>query len=42
MADLAFFEAASHHPDAALAELVEDGAGRVRRTIVEGVERFRA
>lgn len=42
LADLSFFAVQSHDPDAALAELVEDGAGRARRTIVAGVERFRA
>lgn len=42
VADLAFFAVGSTDPDVALAELVEDGAGRARRTIVDGVERFRA
>lgn len=42
VADLAFFAVGTTDPDVALAELVEDGAGRARRTIVDGVERFRA
>ncbi|MFV0433745.1 MAG: amidohydrolase family protein [Leucobacter sp.] len=42
VADLAFFEIAARDPDAALIELVEDGAGRARRTVVDGVERYRA
>ncbi|QYM76506.1 amidohydrolase family protein [Leucobacter luti] len=40
LADLAFFATDSTDPDVALAELVEDGAGRARRTIVAGIERF--
>ncbi len=42
LADLAFFDIDASDPDAALAELVEAGAGTCRRTIVAGVERFRA
>ncbi|WP_017793783.1 amidohydrolase family protein [Leucobacter salsicius] len=42
MADLAFFDVPTHNPDVALAELVEAGAGRARRTIVAGVEKFNA
>ena len=42
VADLSFFAVGTTDPDVALAELVEDGAGRARRTIVDGVERFRA
>ena len=42
LADLAFFDIDAADPDAALAELVEAGAGSCRRTIVAGVERFRA
>ncbi|WP_427868562.1 amidohydrolase family protein [Leucobacter luti] len=41
-ADLAFFDVRTSDPDVALAELVENGAGLARRTIVGGVERFRA
>ncbi len=42
VADLAFFEVQTANPDAALAELVEDGEGRARRTIVAGVEKHRS
>jgi cytosine/adenosine deaminase-related metal-dependent hydrolase len=41
VADLAFFDVPARDPDAALIELVENGAGRARRTIVAGVERHR-
>lgn len=41
-ADLAFFAVDTRDADVALADLVEDGAGRARRTIVGGVERFSA
>ncbi|MBK0420981.1 amidohydrolase family protein [Leucobacter sp. CSA2] len=40
VADLAMFEVDSRDPDVALATLVEDGAGRARRTIIGGTERF--
>ena len=39
-ADLAFFVADSSDPDVALATLVEDGAGRARRTIIAGEEKY--
>ncbi|WP_336658484.1 amidohydrolase family protein [Leucobacter sp. USHLN153] len=42
MADLAFFDVPAHDANAALAELVEAGAGRACRTIVGGEERFGA
>ncbi|MBL3686688.1 cytosine deaminase [Leucobacter zeae] len=42
MADLAYFDVPVRNPDAALAELVEAGAGLARRTVVGGVEKFRA
>lgn len=42
LADLAFFDVHAKDPDAALAELVEAGAGRCVRTLVSGTERFRA
>ncbi|WP_429952172.1 amidohydrolase family protein [Leucobacter allii] len=42
VADLACFAVDARNPDAALAELVEDGAGRARRTIVGGATRFDA
>lgn len=42
MADLAFFDLPVHDAEAALAELVEAGAGRARRTVVGGVELYRA
>ena len=41
VADLASFDVPTHDADVALAELVEAGAGRVTRTVVAGVERFR-
>lgn len=40
IADLAFFDVRAKDRDAALAELVEDGAGRCARTIISGEERF--
>jgi len=40
IADLAFFDVRAKDQDAALAELVEDGAGRCARTIISGTERF--
>ncbi|PRI10853.1 amidohydrolase family protein [Leucobacter massiliensis] len=36
VADIACFELAAREPEAALVELVEDGAGRARRTILAG------
>ncbi|QIK62283.1 amidohydrolase family protein [Leucobacter viscericola] len=41
VADLAFFDVPAKDPDVALADLVEDGAGRAVRTIIAGVERYR-
>ncbi|MFC7765819.1 amidohydrolase family protein [Leucobacter soli] len=41
IADLAFFDIDAVDSDDAIADLVEDGAGRCARTIVGGVERFR-
>lgn len=38
-ADLAFFEAETRDPDLALIELVEDGEGRARGTVLEGERR---
>ncbi len=42
LADLALFDIDARDPDAALAQLVEDGAGRCARTIVAGEERYAA
>lgn len=42
VADLACFDVPTRDPDVALAELVEDGAGRARRTLIAGTERYRA
>ena len=41
-ADLAFFDVATRDPDEALATLVEDGAGRNRRTLLSGREVYAA
>lgn len=41
LADLSFFDVPTTSADDALAALVEDGAGRNRRTIISGVEKFR-
>ena len=41
IADLAFFDVRAKDRDAALAELVEAGAGRCARTIIAGEDRFR-